>query len=145
MGAFDFFNSKEQEWADININIGGSSAKSKIEAVKYGVKSSKEHLFAGGDDPVGIQSGNREPTGSIKLLKGAVDVMNAAAVAAGGRDLTDLQFDMVIIFKAVGTRPIQTITLVGCEISEFNVDWTQGAKKSEVDLPFLFLNYVATP
>jgi len=142
MSAISFFDSKECEWADMTISVSGSPL-TKIRALKYGVKTKKEHLYAAGDDPISIQSGNREPTGSFKVLKSAIDAMNEAALAAGGRDITDLVFDIVVFYKPAGARPPQTDTLVGCEVSAFDKGWQQGATNMDVELPFLFLNLVS--
>ena len=140
-GPFPFFNSKEVEYADIQMILAGSPT-GKFTGVKYGVKTTKQHLHAGGDDPIGIQSGNREPSGTITALKSVLDVMNAAAITAGGRDITDISFDIQITYKPAGTRPLQTDTLVGCQFSDFEKGMKQGDLKMEVELPFLFLQLV---
>ena len=106
MSAISFFDSKECEWADMTLSVSGAPV-TKVRGVKYGVKTEKKHLFAAGDDPVSIQSGNREPSGTIKVLKSAIDAINAAAVTAGGRDITDLVFDVVIFYKPKGPGPIR--------------------------------------
>ena len=142
MSAISFFDSKECEWADMTLSVSGAPV-TKVRGVKYGVKTEKKHLFAAGDDPVSIQSGNREPSGTIKVLKSAIDAINAAAVTAGGRDITDLVFDVVIFYKPKGARPPQTDTLVGCEVSNFDKGWDQGATEMEVELPFLFLDLIS--
>ncbi len=139
MASINFFDSKECEWADMTISVSGAQL-TKIRGLKYGVKTEKKHLYAGGDDPVSIQSGNRRPAGTLHVLKSAIDAMNAAAVTAGGRDITDLVFDVVVYYKAKGVRPPQTDVLVGCEVSNYDKGWEQGATEMEVELPFLFLN-----
>jgi hypothetical protein len=142
MSAINFFDSKECEWADMTIFVSGSPL-TKIRGLKYGVKTEKKHLFAAGDDPISVQSGNREPAGSFKVLKSAADAINLAAVAAGGRDITDLVFDIIVYYKPKGIRPPQTDTLVGCEVSAFDKSWEQGATNMEVELPFLFLSLLS--
>ncbi|MCD6011641.1 MAG: hypothetical protein K0Q79_1503 [Flavipsychrobacter sp.] len=137
-----FFDSKDVEWSDLSIFVGGSQL-TKIRSVKYGVKTTKTHLYAEGDSPISIQSGNRQPQGSIKVLKTAIDALNAAALSAGGRDITGLVFDIVIVWKAQGTRPLQTDTLVGCQVSDFQKSIDQGSDKMEVELPFLFLQLLS--
>lgn len=137
-----FFDSKDVEWNDLTVLVGGSRL-TKLRGVKYGVKTTKTHLYAEGDDPISIQSGNREPQGTIKVLKGAIDAMNEAAVKAGGRDITDLVFDIVIVWKPQGTRPLQTDKLVGCQVSDFEKGIDQGGDKVEVDLPFLFMQLIS--
>jgi hypothetical protein len=139
MSSISFFDSKECEWADMTLSVSGSPL-TKIKGVKYGVKTEKKHLFAAGDDPVSIQSGNRQPTGTLRVLKSAIDAMNSAAVTAGGRDITDLVFDVVVYYKPRGTRPPQTDVLVNCEVSGYEKGWEQGATEMEVELPFLFLS-----
>ena len=138
MAFFDFFDSKSVEWADMSVLVAGAPL-TKIAGVKYGVKVAKTHLHLAGDEPASIQSGNREPTGSLKVEKTALDIMNAAAVAAGGRDVTDLEFDLSITFRAKGARLLQTNILVGVQISQYEYALDQGTDKALVELPFLFL------
>ena len=80
------FNSKECEWSDLSLFIDGVKITG-FRGLKYSVKPDKESLYAGGDEPIGIQSGNRQYAGEIKLLKGQFDELNTAAKAAGYRDI----------------------------------------------------------
>jgi hypothetical protein len=68
--------------------------------------------------------------------------MNRAAIAAGGDDVLDLQFDVVVTYKAKGTRALQTDTLIGVEIKEFEKGWEQGAKSMDVTLPIVFMKLI---
>ena len=138
MGLINFFDSKECEWADVTVSVAGSTV-TKVTGIKYGVKAEKEHLYGAGDEPISIQSGNRAPTGTLTLLKGAFDAIHAAALAAGGRDVTDLQFDIVVFYKPRGTRPPQTDVLQNCEVSDFEKGMMQNDKSMPINLPFLFL------
>ena len=140
MAAIKFLNGKEVEWADINVQIAGSPT-AKFQSIKYGVKTEKKHLHAGGDDPISIQSGKREPTGSVKLLKGDVDVLNRAAIAAGGRDLTDLELDAVVTYRPKGlSRGLKIDTLVGIQISGYEYGMEENATEMPIELPFLYLS-----
>jgi len=141
MAGVNFFNTKECEWADIQCIVGGAVC-GKFTALKYGVEVDKEHLHAAGDEPISIQSGNRKYMGSITMLKGALDNLNTAAIAAGGRDATDLAFDMVVTYKAKGARALSTSSIIGAEISKFDIAWTQGDKSAKIELPFLFLSLI---
>lgn len=134
----DFFDSKEAEWADMVVMIGGSPV-TKIRGVKYKAKQEQEALHGAGNEPIGIQSGNKSYEGEIKLLKGAVDDMNRAAVAVGGKSLIDVAFDLVITYKPQGTRLLQTDTCVSVRVSEFEKGWEQGAKFMDISLPIIFL------
>lgn len=144
MPSIPFFDTKECEWADMSIVFAGSPLI-KVRGVKYKASKSKELLHAAGDMPISIQSGNREYEGEIKVLKGALDNMNTAAVAAGGDDALDVSFDIVLTYRAKGSRALQTDTLVNVEIKEFEKGWEQGAKMMEVTLPILFTQIVSAP
>lgn len=136
-----FFDTKEVEWSDTEVRIAGSRL-TKLRGIKYGVKTEKTHLHAEGERPRGIQTGNKTYQGEIKLLVGALDDMHRATLAAGGDDVTDLEFEVVITYKARGNRALKTVTLVGCQITEASEGWDQGAKEMEVTLPILFLDLV---
>jgi hypothetical protein len=138
MPSIAFFNSKECQWADMTILFAGAPI-TKIRGIKYKASKEKEPLHAAGDEPISIQSGNRTYEGEIKVLKGAIDDMNRAAIAAGGDDALDMVFDIVITYKAKGTRALQTDTCVGVEIKEFEKGWDQGAKYMDITLPIVFL------
>ena len=118
------------------------SPLTKIRGVKYKAAKDKQLLHAAGDEPISIQSGNRTYEGQIKVLKGAIDDMNRAAIAAGGEDILDIQFDIVITYKPQGTRALQTDTLVSVEVKDFEKGWEQGAKNMDVTLPILFMRLI---
>ncbi len=138
MPSINFDSAKEVEWADISVMFGGAEI-AKLTGIAYKAKKDKVALHAQGDSPISIQGGNRTYEGTLKVLKGAVDAMNAAAVSAGGKDLLDIQTDIVVTYKPAGTRPVQTDTLVGVEITEFQKGMEQGAKSMPVSLPFVYL------
>lgn len=142
MPTIPFFDSKDCEWADMTVMIAGATL-TKIRGIKYKASQEKKLLYAAGSEPVSIQSGNRSYEGEIKVLKGALDDMNRAALAAGGDDILDLQFDIVVTYKAKGTRGLQTDTLVNVEVSNFEKGWDQGAQSMEVSLPIVFMKLIA--
>lgn len=141
MASIAFFDSKDCEWADMTVMFAGSPL-TKIRGVKYKAAKDKQLLHAAGDEPISIQSGNRTYEGQLKVLKGAIDDMNRAAIVAGGDDILDMQFDIVITYKPKGTRPLQTDTLVGVEVKDFEKGWEQGAKNMDVILPILFMKLI---
>ena len=134
----DFFDSKECEWVDMEIWFSGARL-TKIRGLKYKAAKDKELLYAEGDEPISIQSGNRSYDGEIKVLKGAIDDMNRASISAGGRDILDLEFDIVVNYKPRLNRALQSDTLIAVQIKEFEKGWDQGAKDMEVTLPILFM------
>ena len=139
MAGITFFDSNECEWADMTVYIAGATT-SKLEGIKFKRAKAKTALHGSGNKVIGIQSGNRTNEGSLKVLKGALVAMNIAAVAAGGEDILDISFDAVVSYQEAEGRPLQTLTLVGIEVSEFEEGWDQGADHMEITMPFLFMD-----
>ena len=138
MAGITFFDSKECEWADMSVVFAGATL-TKIRGVKYKAAKEKQLLHGAGDEPISIQSGNRTYEGQIKVLKGALDDMNTAAVSAGGNDILDMQFDIVIAYRPQGARALQTDVLKGVEVKDFEKGWEQGAKNMDITLPVVFM------
>lgn len=138
MPSINFDSTKEVEWADISVMYGGAEI-AKLTGIMYTARKEKTLLHAQGSDPISVQSGNRTYEGTLKVLKGAVDTMNAAAVAAGGNDLLDLATDVVVTYLPAGARAPQIDTLVGVEISEYQKGMEQGATSMPISLPFVYV------
>lgn len=135
------FNSQECAWADMSVKVFDSITKG-IRGIRYKKEVEKEALYAAGDEPVSIQHSNKKYEGSIKLLKGELDRMNAAARNAGFRDITEVPAQLIVItvnYKAAFGRAMQTDVLQGVSFSSFEKGWDQGAKFMEMDVPIMFL------
>lgn len=130
------FNSKEYRFADIKISLFGTKLKG-LRGVEYKKKRNKELLHAAGDEPVSIQSGNVDYSGSISMLKGDFDSLNAAAVKAGYSDITDLPGFPVIVEYSNSTK-MSVDTLLNVEFDEYDEGLKQGDKFKEISLPILF-------
>jgi hypothetical protein len=130
---------KNVEWADISIMLAGGELFN-FTAIKFGIPTKKEHLFADGDMPVDIQSGERTPKGELTVLKGVLDALNDAAVAAGGRDIGDLVVDCVVYYKPSGTRLPRTRTIVQLQFTDYEEAMKEGDMKMECTLPFLAMD-----
>lgn len=135
-------NGKEVEWADQSVYINGVRIRGGIKGNKHGVKTDKAHLFAEGDWPFGIQSGNNEPTGNLKVLKSVQDALMAAAIVAGGNTVNDIQFDIVTVYRAQGVRGMRRMVQVGCQTTNFEYGWDQNAKEMVCELPYLYQELV---
>lgn len=138
MPAINFNTQKEVEWADISVFYGGAEVV-KLTGIMYTSKKEKTLLHAAGDSPISVQSGNRTYEGQMKVLKGAVDTLNAVAKVLGGTDLLDLEADIIVTYKPVGTRPIQTDKLIGVSITEYQKGMEQGSTSMPITLPFIYL------
>lgn len=137
-----FFDSKECEWSDLELFLNGVKV-TKVQSVKYKKAQEKEALYAAGSKAISIQRGNEACTGSIRLLKGAVDDINRAVKAAGGEDLLDASFTVVVNYKQKGNRLLQVDTLIGLEFTEYERGMEQNAKSMPIELPMLFLDLKA--
>jgi len=136
MAGISFFSTKDQEWDDLDVYVSGVKV-AKVTDFEAGVKTDKEYLHAAHVNPLSIQSGNKQYPFKITLLLEAVRSIWAAAVAAGGDDITDVAFDVAGVFRAQGARTMSTISVTGCEISEAMFKMAQNDKKMQVDLPGL--------
>ena len=136
-----FFDSKECEWSDMTVYIDGATT-TKLEGIHYKVSQEKKILHGTGKKAISIQSGNEEVTGSLKVLKGALDSLNAAARIAGANSILDVAFDVVVTYKPAPGRPLQVDTIQGIEVSEFEKGWDQGADHMEITLPFMAIDVI---
>jgi len=143
MATVTFFDSKECEWADMTVMFAGAPL-TKIRGLKYKALKEKELLHAAGDQPISVQSGKRTYEGDIKVLKGALDEMNRAALSAKGNDILDMQFDIMVTYKAKGARALQTDKLIGVEVKDFEKGWEQGAKNMDITLNIIFMKLVCS-
>lgn len=138
-----FFDTKECEWSDQDVYLNGFKI-AKITGLKFKKSQEKEALYAGGDEPISIQKGNKAYEGTLTLLKGAVDNMNTAAITAGGDDLLDITWTLTVVFKAKGARILKSHTLIGIDFDEFEEGLMQNDKKSEIPLAFKYLRKQST-
>lgn len=135
------FDSTEVEWGQYEIHFNGIGIL-KIRGNKYKKEKEDEELYAGGDEPIDIQSGNKKYSGELKVLKGALDGINQAAQAAGYDDITDVPAKLTTLvntYKPKGSRTLQTDTQIGVKIGSFEKGFEQGAKQMEIALPYKFL------
>lgn len=136
-----FFDTKECEWADVRAYFDGGRV-AKISSFKFGVQQEKEDLHAEGDEPHSIQSGRRSYTAEMGFFKSVLDTLNDVAMAAGGRDCLDLEFDVVITYRAKGSRDRVVRTCVGFQFTGFDEMMEEGAKSMKITMPGKFLRLV---
>ena len=133
------FDSTEIAWKDLEVFIEGKRI-TKIRSLKYKAATDKEHLYAAGTKPIAIQSGNETYTGEMKLLKGQLDALNRAAVAAGYQDIRGVTMTITAVYKPTSSDPMQTDTLSGVQIEAYEKSLEQNAKFMEIALPFKFMD-----
>ena len=131
----DFNNSGEIAWKDLTVFVAGSRC-TKIRGLRFRASQELEHLFAEGDEPVSIQSGNRIYEGELKVLVGALDKIESAIQLLGGRDGLDGEFDVVGSYQPAIGRPLKTVTIVGIKLEGIEEALNQNDKFMEVSLTF---------
>lgn len=141
MANIDFFDTKECEWSDQSVYISGARM-AKVVGVDWKPTQAKELLYAEGNQPIGIQKGNKGYSGNLKILKGALVDIKRASIAAGGEGPLDIEFDIVVKYQAKGGRPLEVVTLVTCQVTEVPEGWEQAAMKMEMTLPFIYLRQI---
>lgn len=137
-------DSQELEWHHATLSLMGVVING-LRGFKYKKSTEKEHLFAGGQDAVGIQSGNRKVDGSIKFLKSEIDRLNDAAQAAGYDDITDVPCQLITAtfnYKAGFNRPQRTDVISGIGFMDLERAMEQGAKQMDIEVPFIALKLI---
>jgi hypothetical protein len=133
------FDTLECSWSKVSVKLLGRTLTGlRGFSFKKGIE--KEHLYAAGSDPIDIQSGNKKPEGSLKVLKYEFDMMNDAAQAAGYDDILEVPHSAVVItcaYKKNPNDPIRIIEAQGVAFSEYDVNMEQNGKMTEISLPFL--------
>ena len=129
------FNTREYEWADITVIVGGADLLT-IRAVKFKKKREKEPIYAKGRQPYAIQSGNDSYEGEIELLKSGYDALEDAA----GGNILDLTADMLVSYGNPSKGDVvRTKRITGVSFSESEEAAKQGDKFMPVTLPFMAL------
>jgi len=133
------FSTKDCSWSNITLTLLGA----KITGLRgFEVKKTveKEHVYASGDEPVDINTGNKKYDGNLKMLKYEVDKLNAAALIAGFADILEVPHTLItctIDFKKNPTDKTQYIVVPGIAFTELGIAMEQNTKMTEVTLPFI--------
>jgi hypothetical protein len=136
------FSTKECAWAHVSVTVLSRTIVG-LRGFEFKKTVEKEHLYAAGDSPIDIQSGNKKFEGSLKLLKFEVDMLNDAALAAGYDDILEVPHNLIVItcdYKKNSTDPKRTIKVEGVAFTELSRAMEQNAKMSEISLPLIAMN-----
>jgi hypothetical protein len=135
------FDSSEFEFADISVSILGANL-SGLRGLVYKKTQKKEPVYGQGNQPKAIQKGNKAYEGTLKVLKSDYDLLDAAAVAAGYEDITDVPeklITMTCVYQRASENMLSTDILIGCGFTDAEDGMNQGDPFKEVSLPFMFL------
>lgn len=130
------FNSKEYAWQDLKVVMLGRQVTG-IRGIRYKVSQEKEEVYAAGNEPRAIQLGNKKYEGELTLLQSELEALTRAAGA--GKDVTDLEFDVVISYVPSEGSPIVTDVVKYAQFTDCEKQLKQNDKFMEVSLPFIAL------
>jgi len=130
------FNTKQFEYKDITLVVGGEEIVGFTD-VKFKRARDKEFLKGRGDKAHGIQAGDVEFTGELKLWQSTYEKLQDKAPDG---DITLLEFEVIVMFAKKNTDKISGYRLSGCETTEDELGMASGDKKSEIALPLMFLD-----
>lgn len=136
------FDSREYEWADITLILGGLDITG-IRAIKYSEKQEKEAIYGKGNLPLSVQKGNRSYEGELAMTQSAYETLRANATDGS---VLSLQLNAVVAYGNPSRGDVLiTYLLQGLQFTEGGNDWKQGDKFTEVKLPFIFLRTKVLP
>ncbi|MBO4574801.1 MAG: hypothetical protein J5708_05715 [Bacteroidales bacterium] len=129
------FNSREYEFADMTVMVGGKDTVG-LRGLKYSAKQEKEVLYGKGNEPIAIQKGNKSYEGELTILPSELETLRLN----GDGTILGLQVDIVVVYG----NPLQgdvmvTDVLQGVQFTEEPKEYKQGDKFAEITLPFIFL------
>lgn len=117
------FNSREYEWADVNVVIGGRIVTG-IRSVKYKESKEKEVLYGKGNKPQGIQHGNYSYDGEVTILQSELQALETAAKAAGVSSILELSMEIVVSYVDPGREASSAPTsFAGRSSQRVKRDW----------------------
>lgn len=131
----DSFNSKEYAWIDVVLVMLGQPVTG-LRGIEYKLKRQKEALFATGKKARGIQMGKKEYEGTITVLQSELIAMQAAALAKGYDDITDLEFDVIVSYLPE-SGVVQTDKIINISFTETPYAMKEGDLYQEHALPFI--------
>lgn len=130
------FNSREYEWADITLLVGGRDIQG-IRGVKFGEKAEREPMFAKGRYAHSIQTGNVSVEGEFVLTHSAVSILKRSS---RGGSLLNLSVDAIVNFGDPSEgNAMQTYRIIGARFLEDVIDYKQGDKFAEITVPWVAL------
>lgn len=131
-------NSRQYSWSDVKVVALGRLITG-IRGVEYKTSREKEYVYGAGDEPQGIQYGNKKYEGTITLLQSEVEALERFAKDNGFNDITDFEFDIVISYVPSTGAPIVTDVIKYASITELPKGMKQNDKFQEIALPFIAL------
>lgn len=128
------FNSKLFPWSSASILILGKTVTG-IRGFKYSVESDDEYVYGKGSEPYEIMPGNKSYPCELMLLQDEIEALEIASKLAGGADITDIRFDVVVSYTNPGSLVATTDVWKSIKIDKYEKGMKQGDKFMEITLP----------
>lgn len=129
-------DTKQYSWADIDIRIAGYQITT-AQSISYKESQTKETVYGKGNEPIGIQRGQKSYSGSITLLQSEYDALVATTK---NKSILDVHFDAVVSYgNSANGDKITTDILQGCEFTDAENKLANNETYMKIELPFTFL------
>lgn len=126
-------NGQQYAWGDITILLWGQQVVD-ARGIEYKYSQKQEYLYSSGRQPRGVQLGELEYPGTLKILQSELEAFNRTARAKGHKSIVGVPVDIVITYMVDGIVTIDRLDKV--YFSEYNKGMNQGDLQSEHSLPF---------
>lgn len=136
--------SSECAWSHTEVSVFGRVIKG-LRGWEYKKTTEKEPLYGAGQHAIDIQEGNIKCEGNFKVLGFERDALNKAAQLAGFDDITAVPHEAIIAqisYQKTKFDKKTTVQVIGCSFTEVGGAMEQGAKMSEVTLPWLAMDII---
>lgn len=129
-------DTRTYSWADIDLRVNGVPI-STAQSVSYKETQTKEVVYGKGNEPIGVQRGQKSYSGSISLLQSEYE---ALVESTKSKSILDAHFDIVVTYgTATNGDTLITDVLQGCEITDAENKMDNKTTSMTVELPFVFL------
>jgi hypothetical protein len=139
------FDSSEFAWKDLEVVMLGRPLV-RILDVKYKTARENKVIYGRGNEPQGIQKGNKAYSGELKVGQGELEALiRKSQEIYPLSDPTDLPpFNITVAYEKNGI--MVTDVIIGVSLKEIEKGMKQGDSDMEVSLPFdaLKINYNTT-
>ena len=131
------FNSAEYAFCNISVIVLGKKIGG-LRGIKYKTAMEKEVVYGAGNEPRGMQHGNKSYDGELALLQSEIEAMTLAAGA--GKSIVDMTgVDIVVVYMPKGGGVLVTDIIKHAEFTEVEKGMNQNDKFAEISLPFIAL------
>ena len=121
-------DTRTYSWADIDLRVNGVPI-STAQAVSYKETQTKEVVYGKGNEPIGVQRGQKSYSEYEALVE-----------STKSKSILDAHFDIVVTYgTATNGDMLLTDVLQGCEITDAENKMDNKTTSMTVELPLVFL------